>query len=423
MQKPILSLLRDKSYLSYFFATAFSMGSSNILQFTLALYILDRTGSPVVYASILSIVILPRILLTPVGGVLGDRLERRKIMQVLTLIQAVTIGAYAVYASSGEISLFSVYVLVVILEMVEVFYNAAESSILPEIVEKELLEEAVTLSRVDDGIVYISTPLLAAWIYKQFGIFGSFLLIGVLLVVALALLFFIDTPYASPRKEKSSGGIKTYLSEFLEGVRELKKNRFAKIFVLVAPLINFSFSAIFSVVITYVFLEVLGTGEYLYGIYRMATAGVSVVLPLILLPLVKKIEPERLLRYSSLSIAGFLFLIGGAVTYGMHAGSEKLVPVVIAITILDCLVISSVMPLNIATQVFFQKNIDNAYRSRIMSVFSMLALSSIPLGNMFYGYLASVLPAYLSIFIASFAVLLTYPLTRTLVPDEQSRAK
>ena len=98
-------------------------------------------------------------------------------------------------------------------------------------------------------------------------------------------------------------------------------------------------------------------------------------------------------------------------------------PVVIAITILDCLVISSVMPLNIATQVFFQKNIDNAYRSRIMSVFSMLALSSIPLGNMFYGYLASVLPAYLSTFIASFAVLLTYPLTRTLVPDEQSRAK
>lgn len=418
MQKRILSLLRVKSYLSYFFATAFSMGSSNILQFTLALYILDRTGSPVVYASILSIVILPRILLTPVGGVLGDRLERRKIMQVLTLIQAVTMGAYAVYASSGDISLFSVYVLVVILEMVEVFYNAAESSILPEIVEKELLEEAVTLSRVDDGIVYISTPLLAAWIYKQFGIFGSFLLIGVLLVVALALLFFIDTPYASPREEKSSGGIKTYLSEFLEGVRELKKNRFAKIFVLVAPLINFSFSAIFSVVITYVFLEVLGTGEYLYGIYRMATAGVSVVLPLILLPLVKKIEPERLLRYSSLSIAGFLFLIGGAVTYGVHAGSEKLVPVVIAITILDCLVISSVMPLNIATQVFFQKNIDNAYRSRIMSVFSMLALSSIPLGNMFYGYLASVLPAYLCIFIASFAVLITYPLTRSLVQKE-----
>ena len=280
------------------------------------------------------------------------------------------------------------------------------------------MEEAIKLSLVDDGIVYISTPLLEAWIYKQFGIFGSFLLIGVLLVVALALLFFIDTPYASLREEKSSGGIKTYLSEFLEGVRELKKNRFAKIFVLVAPLINFSFSAIFSVVITYVFLEVLGTGEYLYGIYRMATAGVSVVLPLLLLPLVKKIEPERLLRYSSLSIAGFLFLIGGAVTYGVHAGSEKLVPVVIAITILDCLVISSVMPLNIATQVFFQKNIDNAYRSRIMSVFSMLALSSIPLGNMFYGYLASILPAYLSIFIASFAVLCTYSLTRSLVQEE-----
>lgn len=41
---------------------------------------------------------------------------------------------------------------------------------------------------------------------------------------------------------------------------------------------------------------------------------------------------------------------------------------VLLITILDCLVISSVMPLNIATQVFFQKNIKNKYRSRITSV-------------------------------------------------------
>lgn len=50
------------------------------------------------------------------------------------------------------------------------------------------------------------------------------------------------------------------------------------------------------------------------------------------------------------------------------------------------------------------------YRSRIMSVFSMLTLSSVPLGNMFYGFLANWLPAYLCAFIASFAVFLSYPL-------------
>lgn len=411
MAKSVKVLLKNKNYLSYFFATAFSMGSSNILQFTLALYILEKTGSPLVYASILSIIVVPRILLTPIGGVIGDRLKRINIMKTLNLFQVGIMVFYAFYSNLyGDISLISVYILVVLLEMIEVFYNAAESSILSEIIEKDFMEEAVTLSRVDDGIVYLTTPVVAAFIYKQFGIFGTFILIACLLSLTMMLNFFIYTPYASEKRGNKGRGFKSYIVEFKEGVIELKKDKFAKIFVIVAPLINFSFSAVFSVIITYVFLEVFCISEYLYGIYKMATAGVSVVLPFLILPIIKKFKPEKLLKYSALSISAFLFLIAGCVYFGMNAGKENIFLSVCLITVLDCFVISSVMPLNIATQVFFQKNIKNEYRSRVMSVFSMLALSSIPLGNMFYGFLADIFPAYICVFIASFAVFISYPL-------------
>lgn len=142
----------------------------------------------------------------------------------------------------------------------------------------------------------------------------------------------------------------------------------------------------------------------------MVTAGVSIVLPFLILPIIKKFKPEKLLKYSTLSISAFLFLIGICVYFGMNGGEEKIFLSVSLITLLDCLVISSVMPLNIATKVFLQKNIKNEYRSRIMSVFSMLVLSSIPLGNMFYGFLADILPAYMCIFIASMAVFISYPI-------------
>ena len=83
MRESVKSLLKNKNYMSYFFSTAFSMGSSNILQFTLALFILEKTGSPLIYASILSVIVIPRVLLTPIGGVLGDRLNRVNIMRTL----------------------------------------------------------------------------------------------------------------------------------------------------------------------------------------------------------------------------------------------------------------------------------------------------------------------------------------------------
>ena len=399
-------LLKDKNYISYFLATAFSMGSSNILQFTLALYILEITGSPLVYASIVSIIIIPRVMLTPISGVLGDRLKRINIMTTLNLFQVIIMLFYAVYSDiCRDISLVSVYALVVLLE---VFYNTAESSILSEIIDKDLMEEAVTLSRVDDGIVFVTTPVAAAFVYNEFGIAGTFILISALLILTLILTFCIGTPHVAEIKKEKEKGFKGYVKEFKEGILEIKKDKFTKIFVFIAPLINFSFSAVFSVVITYVFLEILKISDYVYGIYRMATAGVSIVLPFLILPVIKKFKPLTLLKYSAISISAILFLIGGCVYFGTNGGNVFVT--VCLITVLDCLIITSVMPLNIATQVFFQKNIKNEYKSRIMSVFSMLALSSIPLGNMLYGFLADILPAYACVFIAGLAVFISYPM-------------
>ena len=104
MKKSLKILLRNKNYLNYFFATAFSMGSSNILQFTLALYILEKTGSPLIYASILSIIIIPRVLLTPIGGVIGDRLKRINIMKTLNLFQVFIMAFYAFFIKSTIIN-------------------------------------------------------------------------------------------------------------------------------------------------------------------------------------------------------------------------------------------------------------------------------------------------------------------------------
>ena len=411
MRESVKSLLKDKNYESYFWATAFSMGASNILQFTLALYILEKTGSPLIYASILSVIVIPRILLTPIGGVIGDRFKRVNIMKMLNAFQLMIMAVYAIYARiCGDISIVSVYLLVVMLEMIEVFYNAAESSILPEIVAKNFIEEAVTLSRVDDGIVFITTPIAAAFIYNQFGISATFMFIAILILLCLILTFCIETKYASARSSEKTKGMKSYRKEFQEGLKELKKDKFAVVFILVAPLVNFSFSAVFSVIISYVFLDIFQLSDYAYGIYRTATAGVSIVLPFFLLPIIKKFQAKTLLKYAVLSISVILFLIGASVYFGMSGGRDKIFLATCLITLLDCLIITSVMPLNIATRVFFQKNIKDEYRSRIMSVFSMLTLSSVPLGNMFYGFLANWLPAYLCVFIASFAVFLSYPL-------------
>ena len=66
----------NKDYWLFWFASSLGMGASNILQYVLSLYVLDITGSATLFASMLSIIIFPRILLTPFAGVLADRVKK-----------------------------------------------------------------------------------------------------------------------------------------------------------------------------------------------------------------------------------------------------------------------------------------------------------------------------------------------------------
>ena len=49
------------------------------LKFALSMYVLERTGSAAVFAGLLAVAMVPTILLSPFGGMLADRMNRRNI--------------------------------------------------------------------------------------------------------------------------------------------------------------------------------------------------------------------------------------------------------------------------------------------------------------------------------------------------------
>ena len=60
-----------------------SLIGNGTLKFALAMYVLERTGSAAVFAGMLSAAMLPTIVLSPFGGVLADRMNRRTLMIAL----------------------------------------------------------------------------------------------------------------------------------------------------------------------------------------------------------------------------------------------------------------------------------------------------------------------------------------------------
>lgn len=113
----------NRDYWLFWFASSLGMGASNILQYVLSLYVLDLTGSATLFASMLSIIIFPRILLTPLAGVLADRVRKSRVMALILLGEAVVLGIYFLLGLITSISIVLVYLLVVVLEAGEMLFG------------------------------------------------------------------------------------------------------------------------------------------------------------------------------------------------------------------------------------------------------------------------------------------------------------
>lgn len=53
------------------------------------MYVLDTTGSATIFAGILSIATISAILLSPLGGILADRADRKQIMVALDTLSGI----------------------------------------------------------------------------------------------------------------------------------------------------------------------------------------------------------------------------------------------------------------------------------------------------------------------------------------------
>ena len=61
------------------------------LKFALSMYVLEQTGSASIFAGLLALALLPTILLSPFGGILADRANRRNIMAALDTLSGLSV--------------------------------------------------------------------------------------------------------------------------------------------------------------------------------------------------------------------------------------------------------------------------------------------------------------------------------------------
>ncbi|GII85375.1 hypothetical protein Ssi03_33650 [Sphaerisporangium siamense] len=138
-----------------------SMIGSALTGWALPLTILVDSGS-IAQFSILAVLNLAGLLISPLAGAIVDRGDRRRVMLLADIACA---GIQVVLASLllfGELGLWQVYLLIVALSIATNFQRLAYTSAIPQLVPKRYLGHAMGVTQMTNGVAQLVVPLIAA---------------------------------------------------------------------------------------------------------------------------------------------------------------------------------------------------------------------------------------------------------------------
>lgn len=381
-----LGLIKERDFFLLILGKLVSLLGSNMQQFALSLYVLGITGSATIFASIISISILPRLLFSPIAGVFGDWFDRKKSIVILDLVNSIIIGIFAViFIVRGNLSIPMIYILVILLEITEIFFGSAMAAVIPSIVKKEELLEANSFNSLVMNIGNILAPVLAALIYGTFGMKLILIINSISFFISAVSEMFINIPKNNKRPEKIN--LKSFKVDLMEGINIIKENKLISTMIGLGTIINFSVAPLFSVGLIYIIKEVLKVNDFQFGMFQMSLSISMLLAPIFSGKIVKKIKIGRLI-FSSFLFVSILILIMSIIPskFFMDLSNNNTL-VYIGLLIISFMVGIIVTVANIALGALFNEVVPIEAMGRASSVFNLAVTVFIPIGQMIFGYL------------------------------------
>jgi predicted MFS family arabinose efflux permease len=310
------------------------------------------------------------------GGVLADRVDRRRILLGSQLVQLTSAFLLAGLIWGHAVQVWIILTLSFVVGFAQSFGGPAYQALIPTLVDKKDIGNAITLNSIQFNLARVIGPVLAGIAFYKLGAAACFGLNGLsFLAVIVALLALkrgaLDLPPGKPEPFRES------LKAGLRAVRDAKPLR---------GLIALSFVGSFCAMPLVTFLPVFAR-----EIFHRDAKGYSVLLAAFGIGAVAGAIGiagfvQRVRRKGILAVA--MQMTFGALTVGFALSRLPALSYALLLLAGAALMIVFAMFMTLV-----QSNVEDRLRGRVVSVYSLAFRGAMPLGNLAAGVLASFLGA------------------------------
>ena len=363
-----LAPLRHRDYALVFGAAFVSSVGSWLQAVAVGILVTDLTGKAGWTGLVAAAAFLPLGLLAPIGGAMADRVDRRRWLLWTTLGETSFAVALAILTASGHISAPLLTLLVLGGGSMTALAVPAFQAVLPDLVPREQLLAASSLSLAQYNLGRVVGPALAGVVLAVGSYTWAFALNAVSFGAVIVALLLVRLPPA--REDTEEGGI---WSRIVTGARAARADPGCRLAIKTIAVVAILMSPFIALVPAFA-LKVFHNGRTGASVLITAQGVGAVVGALLLASLAGRFGRRRVLTASIGALP--LTLVGYAAAPNLALGTVALVAVGLAyVGVLSGL--GTVVQLRAPAEL----------RARILSLY-MVALGVIyPLGAVVHGFL------------------------------------
>ena len=363
------------SYRVFWFGTLASVFGFQVLNFAQFWVVHRLTGDPLFLGWVGLANAVPAIVLNLFGGVLADRMERRKLIAITQTVNGLIILILAVVTFTGVVQAWHVILLAFFAGAVNAFDQPARMALYPILIDRSVMMNAVSLNSAVWTGTRIIAPAVAGLIITVVGEGFSFLLsaMGFFTLAVVVMRLKIPDSVKPERRERKSR------SDLSEGIKFILGNSIFTFLIAITFFNSFFGMSVIPMMPVFA-VDILKVGADGQGV-MMGVGGVGAFAITLILG-----------RIPNLRHRGMMIVLGSAV-FGLALASlavtsKELGNYPLAVLLMFVMgAFSSVYMISIMSSL--QLMVPDHMRGRVMGFYGM-TWSIMPLGAMYTGALAKV---------------------------------
>jgi len=356
-----------------------SLFGNGILRFALPLHILLITGSAELMGRILALSLIPMALIAPFGGVLADRVNKKRIIVFLDFLTA---GVTFFYLwTIGFLSIVPITIVaLILLSPIKSMMSAATDASVPLIVPAGELARANSVTMTINSLSMLLGPMLGGVFLAGLGLEITLVICGVCFVLAAVMELFIRIP--SVTQGTSGNMVADVMGDLRDGFRFAIRTKpiISKILLTIIAF-NFLAPSIAIIGIPVIIVQNLGMDERMIGLSQGFMGAGGIVGGVLAGVLVQKLRIQQ--GHWFMCITALLIVpIGLVILFSVNVNAAFWI---INASMFVALAVITMFSIQVMT--FIQKISPAELLGKMMALIMLATLVSQPLGNWLVGIL------------------------------------